>query len=71
MAEERVQRRLAAIVAANVVCYSRLMGADEEGILARLKAPDHGWALRAGIAKPRAPLARAVKTGIAAQGRPP
>jgi len=29
MAEERVQRRLAAIVAADVVGYSRLMGADE------------------------------------------
>ena len=37
MAEERVQRRLAAIVAADVAGYSRLMGADEEGTLARLK----------------------------------
>ena len=33
-----VQRRLAAILAADVVGYSRLMGADEEGTLARLKA---------------------------------
>ncbi len=31
-------RRLAAIVAADVVGYSRLMGADEEGTLERLKA---------------------------------
>ena len=31
MAEERVQRRLAAILAADVVGYSRLMEADEEG----------------------------------------
>src|SRR6516162_8390022 len=31
-------RRLAAIVAADVAGYSRLMGADEEGTLARLKA---------------------------------
>jgi len=31
-------RRLAAILAADVVGYSRLMGADEEGTLARLKA---------------------------------
>ena len=31
MAEERVQRRLAAILAADVVGYSRLMGEDEEG----------------------------------------
>jgi adenylate cyclase len=38
MAEERVQRRLAAILAADVAGYSRLMGADEEGTLAQLKA---------------------------------
>ncbi len=38
MAEERVQRRLAAILAADVVGYSRLMGVDEAGTLARLKA---------------------------------
>ncbi len=37
MAEERVQRRLAAILAADVVGYSRLMGEDEEGTLSRLK----------------------------------
>jgi adenylate cyclase len=34
----RVDRRLAAILAADVAGYSRLMGADEEGTLARLKA---------------------------------
>ncbi len=39
MAEERVQRRLAAILAADVVGYSRLMEQDEEGTLARLKSP--------------------------------
>jgi len=32
------ERRLAAILCADVVGYSRLMGADEEGTLARLKA---------------------------------
>src|SRR5689334_22391887 len=37
MAEEKTQRRLAAILAADVVGYSRLMGADEEGTLAALK----------------------------------
>jgi adenylate cyclase len=37
MAEERVNRKLAAILAADVVDYSRLMGADEEGTLAALK----------------------------------
>jgi len=34
MAEERVQRRLAAILAADVVGYSRLMERDEGGTLA-------------------------------------
>ena len=38
MAEERVQRRLAAIMAADVVGYSRLMGVDEAATLAALKA---------------------------------
>jgi TolB-like protein len=38
MAEERVQRRLAAILAADVVGYSRLMESDEAGTLAALKA---------------------------------
>ncbi len=38
MAEERVQRRLAAILAADMVGYSRQMEADEEGTLARVKA---------------------------------
>jgi adenylate cyclase len=36
MAEERLQRRLAAIMSADVVGYSRLMGADEAGTLSRL-----------------------------------
>ncbi len=38
MAEERVQRKLAAILVADVVGYSRLMGLDEVGTLDRLKA---------------------------------
>ena len=38
MAEERAQRRLAAILAADVVGYSRLMQADEAGTVAALKA---------------------------------
>jgi TolB-like protein/class 3 adenylate cyclase len=38
MAAARVERRLAAVLAADVAGYSRLMGADEEGTLARLKA---------------------------------
>src|SRR5216684_6120378 len=35
---DRVERRMAAILAADVVGYSRLMGVDEEGTLAELKA---------------------------------
>ncbi len=37
MAEERVNRKLVAILAADVVGYPRLMGADEAGTLAALK----------------------------------
>lgn len=38
MTGERMARRLAAILAADVVGYSRLMGRDESGTLVRLKA---------------------------------
>jgi adenylate cyclase len=38
MAEARVERQLAAILAADVAGYSRLMGADEVGTLTALKA---------------------------------
>jgi adenylate cyclase len=38
LATERAERRLAAILAADIAGYSRLMGADEEGTLARVKA---------------------------------
>jgi TolB-like protein/class 3 adenylate cyclase len=38
LATEHVERRLAAVLAADVAGYSRLMGIDEEGTLARLKA---------------------------------
>jgi adenylate cyclase len=37
----RVERRLAAILAGDVAGYSRLMGQDEEGTLAALKAIRH------------------------------
>src|SRR5262244_768648 len=46
MTEERAQRRLAAILAADVVGYSRLMEQDEAGTLAALKER------RKGILKP-------------------
>jgi len=37
MAEERIKRKLAALLATDVVGYSRLMASDEEGTLAALK----------------------------------
>jgi class 3 adenylate cyclase len=39
MREERAQRRFAAILAADVVGYSRLMERDEAGTLATLRSP--------------------------------
>ena len=41
MPTERVERRLAAILAADVAGYSRLMSTDEEGTLERFKAHRH------------------------------
>ena len=38
MGGERVERRLAAVLAADIVAYSRLMGQDEVGTLSRLRA---------------------------------
>src|SRR5437868_5702599 len=54
----RTERRLAAILAADVAGYSRLIGADEEGTLARLKS------IRAEVIDPKINehLGRLVKT---------
>ena len=49
MAEGRTQRRLAAILVADVVGYSRLVRADEDGILGRLKD------LHGAVTGPRSP----------------
>ena len=38
LVEDRVDRRLAAILAADIAGYSRLMGTDDEGTLRLLKA---------------------------------
>ena len=35
MADQNVTRKLAAILAADVICYSRHVGGDEEGTIAR------------------------------------
>lgn len=42
MSGERVERRLAAILAADVAGYSRLIGADEKGALSELRANRRG-----------------------------
>ena len=47
MADNSVQRRLAAILAADVVGYSRLMGQDEDGTLAAVRK------LRAEVIEPK------------------
>ena len=39
MPAEAVERKLAAILAADIAGYSRLVGLDEEGTLARLNSP--------------------------------
>jgi adenylate cyclase len=41
VAERNVERRLAAILCADIVGYTRLTGADEEGTIARLRALRH------------------------------
>ena len=43
MATERVERRLTAIFAGDIAGYSRLMGADEEGTLARINELRRGF----------------------------
>jgi adenylate cyclase len=47
LAEERTQRKLAAVLAADIVGFSRMMEADEAGTLARVKA------LRADLLHPK------------------
>lgn len=58
MAKERIQRRLAAILTADVVGYSRPMGTDEEEALSQLNA------LRSKLLHPRS------KNMAAAPSRP-
>jgi adenylate cyclase len=63
MPEERAQRRLAAILAADVVGYSRLMGEDEEGTLARLKAHRHEL-IDAKVAEHRGRVVKSTGDGV-------
>ena len=63
MVEGRVARRLAAILAADVAGYSRLMGADEEGTLAQLKA-HRGELLDPTIAEHRGRIVKTTGDGV-------
>ena len=63
MVERRVARRLAAILAADVAGYSRLMGADEEGTLAQLKA-HRGELLDPTIAEHRGRMVKTTGDGV-------
>jgi adenylate cyclase len=49
LANSRLERRLSAILAADVAGYSRLVGADEEGTIGQLR--DH----RAALFDPKSP----------------
>lgn len=66
MAEVRAERRLAAILAADVAGYSRLMGVDEEGTLAALKAHRHEL-IDAKITEHRGRIVKTTGDGILAE----
>ncbi len=63
MTAPRTQRRLAAILAADVVGYSRLMGVDEAGTLAALRAR---WkdVLTPGVARHRGRVVKVMGDGV-------
>jgi TolB-like protein/class 3 adenylate cyclase len=63
VAEQRVQRRLAAILAADVAGYSRLMGLDEIGTLAALKAL-RGEIVDSGIAEHNGRIVKTTGDGM-------
>jgi class 3 adenylate cyclase len=65
-AETRVERRLAAIFASDIVGYSRLMGADEEGTLLRLNKHRREF-LEPKIAEHRGRIVKRTGDGISAR----
>jgi hypothetical protein len=66
MAEAHVERRLAAILAADVVGYSRMMGEDEPGTLAALKN-QRSELIEPAIAKHHGRLVKLMGDGILAE----
>ena len=63
MPDERAQRRLAAILAADVVGYSRLMQLDEAGTLAALKTR-RADVLKPAVAKHRGRIVKFMGDGV-------
>jgi class 3 adenylate cyclase/pimeloyl-ACP methyl ester carboxylesterase len=66
MAEERVERRLAAILAADVAGYSRLMSEDEAGTLAAWQRC-HSELINPGIARHRGRIVKLMGDGLLAE----
>ena len=66
MASERIERRLTAILAADVAGYSRLVEADEEGTLSQWKAL-WGTVIEPKIKEHRGRIARVIGDGILAE----
>ena len=66
MSKEQVERRLAAILAADVAGYSRLMGADEEGTLASLRGHRRDF-LDLKIAEHRGRIVKSAGDGVSTQ----
>ncbi len=64
MVEERVQRRLAAILAADVVGYSRLVGVDEENTeLLDPKTSEHDERIAKAIGELGLPIVQIQESG--------
>ena len=66
MTEDRVQRRLAAILVADVVGYSRLMGEDETGTRARFNS-HLGELIKPKIAERQGRIVKTIGDGILAE----
>src|SRR5213593_3190837 len=66
MAEERAQRRLAAILAADIVGYGRLMERDEAGTLTALKAR-HKDVVQPLVAKHQGRIFKVMGDGVLAE----
>jgi adenylate cyclase len=67
LSSEHVERRLAAILAADVAGYSRLMGADEEGTLL-LSSPSKKTLVDPKIVEHRGRIVKTTRAAVAIRG---